>query len=173
MCVQGIHGRDGDSAAQATTKAAADEEADSDEVVKAVVEEAGYISLKLRYDTRVDIAPNQAIRVINPRKSVTLGLSGCGTQMAMVHPQGRVLQYNSRIEVQVEAYPSIKNAKVWPKGVSFTSNTSALVYLVDSAGARSTTDTFHDLYAENIADSEFIGHLLIPMRCIAVDSFLF
>ena len=29
-------------------------------MVKAVVEEAGYISLKLRYDTRVDIAPNQA-----------------------------------------------------------------------------------------------------------------
>jgi len=147
----GSSGKDGE-AVGATASAADDEE-----VVKAVVEEAGYISLKLRYDTRVDIAPNQAIRVVNPRKSVTLGLSGCATQMAMVHPQGRVLQYNSRIEVQVESYPSIKNAKMWPKGVSFTSNNSALVYLVDSAGARSTTDTFHDLYAENIADTVFMN----------------
>ena len=139
-------------------------------MVKAVVEEAGYISLKLRYDTRVDIAPNQAIRVINPRKSVTLGLSGCGTQMAMVHPQGRVLQYNSRIEVQVEAYPSIKNAKVWPKGVSFTSNTSALVYLVDSAGARSTTDTFHDLATTDIVANLFDHCCLSQESSVSVSS---
>jgi len=138
------------SAAAATSEPGPDEE-----VVKAVVEELGFISLQLRYDMRVDIAANQAIRVTNPRKNVTLGLTGCGTQMAMVHPQGRVLQYNSRIEVQVENYPSIKNAKMWPKGISFTSNNRALVYLVDAAGARSTTDTFHDLYATNIADTIF------------------
>ena len=119
-----------------------------------MVEEQGYISLRLRFDVSVDIAANQAIRVINKRKGITLGLSGCATQMAMVHPQGRVLQYNSRIEVQTENYPSIKNAKMWPRGVSFTSNNRALVYLVDQAGARSTTDTFHDLYAENIGDSK-------------------
>jgi len=133
-----------------------------DDFVKAVVEEGGYISLHLRFGVRVDIAPNQAIRIINTRKAVDLGLSGCATQMSMVHPQGRVLQYNSRIEVQVENYhhptshyPSVKNAKVWPRGVSFTSNNCALVYLVDAAGARSTTDTFHDLYADNISETVF------------------
>ena len=31
------------------------------------------------------------------------------------------------------------------KGVSFTSDTSALVYLVDQAGTRTTSDTFSDL----------------------------
>jgi len=132
---------------------------EDEDVVKAVVEELGYISLQLRYDMRVDIAANQAIRIVNPRRKVTLGLTGCGTQMAMVHPQGRVLHYNSRIEVQVEDYvsggPSIKNAKMWPKGISFTSNKRALVYLVDAAGARSTTDTFYNLYTENIADTLF------------------
>ena len=129
--------------------------------IKAVVEEQGYISLHLRYNVQVNIAPNQAIRVVNNRKSITLALSGCATQMAMVHPQGRVLQYNSRIEIQTENYPSIKNAKMWPRGVSFTSNNRALVYLVDQAGARSTTDTFHDLYADNIADSKFFPHFFL------------
>ena len=38
------------------------------DVVKAVVEEGGYISLHLRFGVRVDIAPNQAIRIINTRK---------------------------------------------------------------------------------------------------------
>lgn len=36
-------------------------------------------------------------------------------------------------------------AKMWYKGVSFTSDQCALVYLVDSAGTRTTTDTFSDL----------------------------
>lgn len=31
------------------------------------------------------------------------------------------------------------------KGVSFTSESCALVYLVDTAGTRTTTDTFTDL----------------------------
>ena len=34
---------------------------------------------------------------------------------------------------------------MWYKGVSFTSEQCALVYLVDSAGTRTTTDTFSDI----------------------------
>lgn len=34
---------------------------------------------------------------------------------------------------------------MWYKGVSFTSDHCALVYLVDSAGTRTTTDCFTDL----------------------------
>lgn len=34
---------------------------------------------------------------------------------------------------------------MWYKGVSFTSDQCALVYLVDSAGTRTTTDSFSDL----------------------------
>ena len=40
-------------------------------------------------------------------------------------------------------------------GVSFTANNCALVYLVDVAGARTTSDMFHDLYENNIADTLF------------------
>jgi hypothetical protein len=105
---------------------------------------------------QVDIAPNNAVKIVNTMKGISLALSGCATQMAMIHPQGRVLQYNQRIEVHSKNYHMEKNAKVWPKGISFTSNTCALVYLVDQAGARSTSDFFHDLYADDIAESEKI-----------------
>ena len=59
------------------------------------------------------------------------------------------------IEVQVEDMVSVKNAKVHPKGISFTANNMALVYLLDEAGARSTSDMFHDLCATHIADTLF------------------
>jgi hypothetical protein len=38
--------------------------------------------------------------LINEKQNTKIAVSGCGTQMALVHPQGRVLQYNARIEVQ-------------------------------------------------------------------------
>lgn len=41
--------------------------------------------------------------------------------------------------------PSSRYAKMWYKGVSFTSESCALIYLVDTAGTRTTTDTFTDL----------------------------
>ena len=59
----------------------------------------------------------------------------------MVHPVDRLLQYGSRVEVVVED----KNANVHPKGISFTANNMALVYPLDDAGARSTSDMFHVL----------------------------
>merc|ERR1719186_1635024 len=75
--------------------------------------------------------------------------------MAMVHPKGRMLQYGPRVEVQSEDFTSVKNAKIFPRGISSTANNMALVYLLDEAGARTTTDMFHDLYATEIADTLF------------------
>ena len=48
---------------------------------------------------------------------------------------------------------SVKNAKIWPKGTSFTATTFALVYLLDEAGLRTTSDVFHDLGASDIVNS--------------------
>ena len=50
---------------------------------------------------------------------------------------------------------SVKNAKLHPKGISFTANNMALVYLLDDAGARSTSDMFHDLHASHVVDTLF------------------
>ena len=69
----------------------------------------------------------------------------------MVHPVDRLLQYGSRVEVVVEDM----NANVHPKGISFTANNMALVYLLDDAGARSTSDMFHDLHASHVVNTLF------------------
>ena len=60
--------------------------------VTAVVEPPGFISLRLRHGVVLDISVNQAIRLHNNVKDSTITLSACTTQMAMVHPKGRVLQ---------------------------------------------------------------------------------
>jgi len=121
----------------------------------AVVEFPGYISLKLRFDVVLDISADMGIRLTNPTKCSSLVMSPCLTQMALIHPKGRVLQYGDRVEVQSEDFVSVKNAKIYPRGVSFTANDMALVYLLDEAGARSTQDSFHDLYATIITDMLF------------------
>ena len=69
----------------------------------------------------------------------------------MVHPVDRLLQYGSRVEVVVED----KNANVHPKGISFTANNMALVYPLDDAGARSTSDKFHVLQASDVVNTLF------------------
>lgn len=40
---------------------------------------------------------------------------------------------------------------MWYKGISFTGENFALIYLVDSGGTRTTTDTFLDLSADIIS----------------------
>ena len=69
----------------------------------------------------------------------------------MVHPVDRMLQYWSRVEVVVEDM----NANVHPKGISFTANNMALVYPLDDAGARSTSDMFHVLQASDVVNTLF------------------
>jgi len=123
--------------------------------VTCVVEQEGHLCLQLRSEVTLDISPNMSLRLSNPRQDTSLALSGCGSQFAMVHPVGRLLLYGPRIEVQVEDKMSVKNAKVHPKGVSFTANNMALVYLLDDAGARSTSDMFHDLHASHIVNTLF------------------
>ncbi|GLG95965.1 uncharacterized protein GBIM_02814 [Gryllus bimaculatus] len=72
---------------------------------------------------------DRAVRIINHKNNIVICLSGCGSAAALLHPNGRVYQY----------------AKMWYKGVSFTSEQCALVYLVDAAGTRTTTDNFCDM----------------------------
>ena len=126
------------------------------DTVTCEVEKEGFLRLQLRSGVCVDIAPNLAVRMRNVRHDSTIALSACSTQMALVHPRGRVLQYGPRVEIQIEDTISIKNAKIHPKGASFTANNCALVYLLDEAGARSTSDMFHDLHASHIADTLFL-----------------
>ena len=100
---------------------------------------------------------NMGMRLRNPVKDTAITLSDSTKQAAVIHPKGRVLVYEPRVEVQTEDDLNVKNAKIYPRGISFTANNMALVYLLDEAGARSTSDMFHDLYATNIVDTLFEG----------------
>jgi len=123
--------------------------------ISAVVEMPGFINFRLRHDMVISISSNFAIKLKNVHQQSNISVSSCSSQMAIVHPKGRLLQYGARVEVQVEDVISVKNAKIFPRGISFTANNMALVYLLDEAGARSTTDMFHDLHATEIAETLF------------------
>lgn len=107
----------------------------------------GTMSLLLRNDIKVDMSLDSSIRLINKRNSVVVALNPYGCISAFIHPHGRIYQNGSKVEMLI--YDCIggfnKNAKMWYKGVSFGRDYSALVYLVDAAGTRSTTDSFRDL----------------------------
>uniref|UniRef100_A0A1B6MG25 Uncharacterized protein n=1 Tax=Graphocephala atropunctata TaxID=36148 RepID=A0A1B6MG25_9HEMI len=84
--------------------------------------------------------------VIRMALSMVMSLSASGASSALLHPNGRIYQYGSRVEIQAhDVHGNNKYAKMWYKGVSFTSEKCALVYLVDSAGTRTTTDSFSDM----------------------------
>ncbi|GLV36908.1 wurstfest [Carabus blaptoides fortunei] len=119
-----------------------------DEPLGSGVTTHGIISLRLHDNIRVDMTLDRAIRIMNYKSNIAVAVSASGSTAALLHPNGRVYQYGSRVEIL--AYDKHTNgnnkyAKMWYKGVSFTSDQCALVYLVDSAGTRTTTDSFSDL----------------------------
>ena len=121
----------------------------------AYISEQGYLSLKMSHGIVLDIGNDRSVRLLSPRQETRVAMSGDGQQVAIIHPQARALLYQPRVEVQVEDETNVKNAKFFPHGISFTANNLALVYCLDQAGARSTTDSFHDLHTTDIAATLF------------------
>ncbi|KAH8400843.1 hypothetical protein KR009_001401 [Drosophila setifemur] len=109
----------------------------------------GTIQLRLREGVRIDMTLDKAVRVLNQRSMVAIALSRNCSNSALIHPNGRILQSGSKVEIVtydgMKANNFVRYAKMWYKGVSFTSESCALIYLVDTAGTRTTTDTFTDL----------------------------
>ncbi|XP_055916019.1 uncharacterized protein LOC129948893 [Eupeodes corollae] len=109
----------------------------------------GTIHMRLRDGVCIDMTLDKAVRVFNTRSLVALALSSNGSSSAMVHPNGRVYQNGSRVEIVtydgMKRNNYVRYAKIWYKGVSFTSENCALTYLVDAAGTRTTTDSFMDM----------------------------
>ncbi|XP_059612731.1 uncharacterized protein LOC132259195 [Phlebotomus argentipes] len=109
----------------------------------------GTILIRLREGISIEMTLDRAVRVLNNHSKVALALSNTGNSSALIHPNGRVYQYGSKVEIV--AYDGMRKnsfvrfAKMWQKGVSFTSQNCALVFLVDSAGTRTTTDSFTDM----------------------------
>ncbi|XP_047364490.1 uncharacterized protein LOC124954903 isoform X3 [Vespa velutina] len=65
----------------------------------AVATPHGTISLRLRNRIRVDMTVDRAVRVINFKNNIVLSLSCSGAAAALLHPNGRIYQYGSRVEI--------------------------------------------------------------------------
>ncbi|PNF32407.1 hypothetical protein B7P43_G10079, partial [Cryptotermes secundus] len=106
----------------------------------------GNISLRLHSQVRVDMTIDRAVRITDFKNGIILSLNGRGSEVALLHPTGRVYQYGSRVEILTnDAGGNNRCAKMWYKGISFTSEQCALVYLVDAAGTRTTIENFLDM----------------------------
>lgn len=64
-----------------------------------------YFSLLL--DFSVDMTLDKAVRVVNYRSRIAISLSSSAGSAALIHPNGRVYQYGSRVEIV--AYDGMKN----------------------------------------------------------------
>ena len=125
----------------------------------AFVMEPGYISLRLSHGIVLDISNDLSVRLHDPGQQTSIAMSGDSRHVAVIHPQGRALVYHPRVEFQVGDHHSLKNAKFYSKGISFTADNLALVYLLDEAGVRSTSEIFHDLQGTNTVE------ILFKERC--------
>ncbi|XP_033252217.1 uncharacterized protein LOC117191469 [Drosophila miranda] len=108
----------------------------------------GTIQLRLRDGVRIDMTLDK-VRVLNQRSMVAVALSRNCSNSALIHPNGRILQSGAKVEIVtydgMKGNNFVRYAKMWYKGVSFISEACALIYLVDTAGTGTTTDTFTDL----------------------------
>ncbi|XP_052119658.1 uncharacterized protein LOC113218383 isoform X2 [Frankliniella occidentalis] len=133
----------------------------------AVATPHGTMSLRLHDRVRVDMSVDRAIRVINLKNNIVLALGGNGSSAALLHPNGRTYQYGSRVEILAhDSRGNNKFAKMWYKGVSFTSEQCALVYLVDTAGTRTTTDNFSDM-SQDLSLSVFYNDSRHGPACVS------
>lgn len=104
----------------------------------------GTIQIRLREGIKVDMTVDKAVRVINPKGQIVAAMSGNCTSASLTHPNGQVFQHGASVDIV--AYDGLKRnnyvryAKMYDKGVSLTSEKCALIYLVDDAGTRTTSD---------------------------------
>ncbi|XP_058123613.1 uncharacterized protein LOC131294797 [Anopheles ziemanni] len=114
----------------------------------------GFLQLNLRDGIMVGLTLN-SLKVINKRMNIAISVSGDSTTVAMSHPNGIIYQYGAQVDiVACDAKKSnhfIRYARMWHKGISFTSDRCALIYLVDAAGTRTTSETITmDLEADYV-----------------------
>ncbi|VEN62149.1 unnamed protein product [Callosobruchus maculatus] len=57
----------------------------------------GVITMRLREQIRVDLSLDRAVRVSNVKNGIVLALSASGSSSGLIHPNGRVYQYGSRV----------------------------------------------------------------------------
>ncbi|XP_013112125.2 uncharacterized protein LOC106090475 isoform X1 [Stomoxys calcitrans] len=116
----------------------------------------GTIQVRLRCAVRIDMTLDRAVRVYNHRTMVAIALSNNCNRSAVIQPNGRVLQMGNKVEIvtydAMQSNNYVRYAKMWHKGISFTSESCALTYLVDTLGTRTITDSFTKSFIEHTKD---------------------
>ncbi|CRL06863.1 CLUMA_CG019582, isoform A [Clunio marinus] len=105
----------------------------------------GFVELRLRENISVMISLDRSILIHNPKSKVKIAVNGNMTNASLEHPNGKVFQQFDRVDIMAfdgskRPKSRIRYAKMWEKGVSLTADGCALIYLVDTAGTRTTSD---------------------------------
>ncbi|XP_053675939.1 uncharacterized protein LOC128726173 [Anopheles nili] len=125
----------------------------------------GVMQMHLRESIRVYMTVDGSVKVVNGNHNIAIAVSSDTTATSMHHPNGIVFQNGSRVDIAaVDArrqYPHIRFAKMWQKGISLTSAGCPLIYLVDAAGTRTTSDMISmDMEADYVNQVFFNGVVL-------------
>ncbi|XP_059486520.1 uncharacterized protein LOC132203077 [Neocloeon triangulifer] len=100
----------------------------------------GTLSLSFGTGMQVDVSINGAIRVVNPKAHIAIGINHDGLATAVMHPMGRVHhEGETALLMAWDMQNGIhKYAKLWPDKSSFKSSDMSFSYTMDSAGTRTT-----------------------------------
>ncbi|XP_039438120.1 uncharacterized protein LOC120419495 [Culex pipiens pallens] len=135
----------------------------------------GIIQLRLRDGVVIEMTIDKSLKLINSQEHVTIALSHNGTLSALKHPNGIVFQNGPKVDIV--AYDGRRNnsyiryAKMWQKGISLTSEGCALIYLVDAAGTRTTSDMINiDLNTDYISPVFFNGARVGAQFCAEAET---
>uniref|UniRef100_A0A1B0CGS6 Uncharacterized protein n=1 Tax=Lutzomyia longipalpis TaxID=7200 RepID=A0A1B0CGS6_LUTLO len=83
----------------------------------------GTILIRLREGVSIEMTLDRAVRVINSHSKVAVALSNTGNSSALIHPNGRVYQYGSKVEIitydGMRKNNFVRYAKMWQKGALF------------------------------------------------------
>ncbi|XP_070494465.1 uncharacterized protein fest [Chironomus tepperi] len=129
------------------------------------------VELRLRYGVRVFVSVEGGVLVENG--DIRIAVSSNKFSSALEHPMGAITQTGDRADVV--AYDGLENntfiryAKIWKDCIALTARGCALIYLVDTAGTRTTSeqvnrewshDYCRDIYLEgmnlrNIAQTNY------------------
>ncbi|XP_065297989.1 uncharacterized protein [Dermacentor albipictus] len=112
-----------------------------DGLLGVMVTSYGTVTILLRHSVCVDISADRAIRLVNMNGNYTAAMSWSGARRCVCHPCGRVLQQGSNVDLAIGS----RLGKISYRGVTFSAFNHGLVYLVDEAGTKSTTERFHNL----------------------------
>lgn len=116
------------------------------------------VELRLKYGIRVFVSVEGGVLVENG--DIRLSVSSDKFSAALEHPMGRMIQVGDRADIiaydGMENNTYIRYAKIWKDCISLTARGCALIYLVDTAGTRTTSDQVNRDWSHDYCKSVYL-----------------